>query len=94
MCKMRVVAISVASLAILAWPASARAEATIDVARDTEIVWVEAGSDGTGGFKVTILTPREDGKRRVWQRCSFDGSVAGTYRCGIDAGPGSMAADR
>ena len=62
---------------------------TID---EGEVLWVEATvGAGTSPVDLKILTPRKNGHRRVFQRCSFAAVGAGTYRCGLDVGSGSIA---
>ena len=62
------------------------AATTVDVAEEAGVLWTTASVDATGArITVTVLTPKSNGRRTVWQRCSFPNSGAGDYRCGTDA---------
>ena len=78
---------------LIASPASAAVSQ--EVVRSGATLWTEATVDGAGVVTVTIMAPQADGEgREVWQRCRFQATEAGTYRCGIDVSEGSLAAAR
>jgi hypothetical protein len=61
-----------------------------------DILWIEASvaAGDADVVKINVRTPAQDGTRELWQRCRFEFSSAGTYRCGIDVGDGSLARRR
>lgn len=62
---------------------------------DPGIMWIEATVFSSArDIKIVILAPKSGAGREVWQRCSFALGGAGTYRCGIDVGRGSIAGGR
>lgn len=79
--------------------ASAQAATTVDgntvaVSTDsTDILWVEATLSATDAdsFRIEIFSPKGRGPRQLWQRCKFNFSGAGPYRCGIDVAAGTLA---
>lgn len=64
---------------------------------EDEVLWIEASlgqPDGTS-LRIDINAPRVKRAGRIlWQRCEFVYSGSGTYRCGIDVGPGSLTGPR
>ena len=91
-----------AGLIALLVPVSAQAgtlehEATVEISTDsTDIVWVEASLEASDAqqVQVQIFSPKKGGPRELWQRCKFQFSGAGTYRCGIDAAAGTLASKK
>lgn len=80
--------------AIPAYAATTVDNHTVEVSTDsTGILWVEATLSATDAdsVRVEIFSPRARGPRQLWQRCKFNFSGAGTYRCGIDVAPGTLA---
>jgi hypothetical protein len=73
----------------------AGAQSVVDVQRDGDITWVH-GAVATGDFSnVQIkLLSNDGGENRVWQKCNYSYTGAGTYVCGIDSGAGSLAQDQ
>src|SRR5688500_15246196 len=80
-------------------PTAAQAATTVDgntvatTTDSTSILWVEASLTATDGdtVSVEIFSPRNAGPRVLWQRCKFNFTGTGTYRCGIDVASGSLA---
>jgi len=59
------------------------------------ITWVEAQVPAGDHAKVAIkIFSVGGGSKALWQRCSFTFTGTGSYRCGIDSGRGSLAAER
>ena len=56
------------------------------VVRDDKVRWVQMDLPQTKARRVRIdlLTPKVNGKRRLWQFCAMDYVGLGTYRCGLD----------
>ncbi len=61
--------------------------------RDDKVRWVQMDLPRTKARKVRIelLTPKVNGKRRLWQFCNMDYVGLGTYRCGLDVGGSTPA---
>lgn len=91
-------ATALATLTFFAAPAMAASEpAQIARAVDGDIMWFDAtvGEGDASRIVTKIYAPSASGKgRSLWQRCSFNSTGAGTYRCGIDVAAGSLAAER
>lgn len=86
--------------AALAAPAAAAtqespAAPTLTTVESDGITWVELSVPAaeSSGIQIKIFKVRK-GPDRLWQRCNFSGSSAGTYRCGIDSSEGSLAASQ
>ena len=77
-------------------PTTAVAAETAGLATTTTmgITWVEAVMPAGDHDKVAIKIYKvDDGSKSLWQRCSFNFTGIGSYRCGIDSETGSMAAE-
>ncbi len=62
-----------------------------------EVLWIEAFPSQVDGNSLQIRVYASRVKRAgriLWQRCEFEYSGPGTYRCGIDVSPGSQTANR
>lgn len=92
--KISLLAVSIGLLGSLLAPAAQAAETTtLELRRELGITWADTSVEG-GSVRVVFLTPKNDnGRRQVWQSCRFSSDLAGTYRCGIDSAPGSLAAE-
>jgi hypothetical protein len=67
--------------------AHAETSADIDIYRESLVIWSETslgevGEDST--LQVDIVGPRRNGRRALWQRCTFPVSDGGPYRCGVE----------
>lgn len=87
---------AVAVTAVLA-PTAAFAQeapaASVTITQAGAITWVDASLPAGEHSDVQIkILKLKKGADRVWQRCDFDFSGAGTYRCGFESGAGSLAA--
>ena len=77
-------------------PTAAVATETADLAATTTmgITWVEAAMPAGDHDKIAIKIYKVDGgSKSLWQRCSFNFTGIGSYRCGIDSEAGSLAAE-
>lgn len=88
-------AVAALTTALVLTGSPASAQVAIDVQRDGATTWVN-GSVEQGDFsKVAIkVFTKEDGKLRLWQKCSYNYSGAGTYLCGLDSSAGSLAQEQ
>ena len=57
-----------------------------NVVLEDKVKWVQMDLPRTRAKKsrIEILTPRVNGKRRLWQFCDMAYVGLGTYRCGLD----------
>ena len=76
--------------------AAPAAAATVETTIENEILWVAASVEeaDVSSLEVRILTPKANGKRSVFQKCIFNFSGLGEYRCGIDVAKGSVASKK
>ena len=80
--------------AVIAAPTGALAAeaATLDTTTSAGITWVDATVPAGDHAKVTIkIINVSERSSSVWQRCTFNFTGTGNYRCGIDSGAGSLA---
>jgi hypothetical protein len=72
------------------------AAATVATEVQDEIFWVAASVEQSdvSSLQIRILTPKANGKRSVFQKCIFNFSGTGEYRCGIDVAEGSIASKK
>lgn len=75
---------------------SAAATAALEVTSSSGTTWAAATTaQASEGLQIKIFAPKQGSHRRMlWQKCSFSGSYAGTYKCGIDTSKGSLAQKR
>lgn len=76
--------------------AAPAAAATVATEVEDEILWVAASVEESdvSSLEIRILTPKTNGKRQVFQKCIFNFSGLGEYRCGIDVAEGSIASEK
>lgn len=89
-------AIAALGFAAIVAPTTAFAAEAADLATTTTegITWVEAAVPAGNHSTVAIKIYKIDGgTKSLWQRCNFDFTGTGSYRCGIDSEVGSMAAE-
>ena len=92
-------ALTATALAAVLAPAAAVAQEApivpVAVSQAGGITWVDASLPAGEHSKVQIkVFKRTKGSDRMWQRCDFNFSGAGEYRCGLDSGSGSPVAAR
>jgi hypothetical protein len=81
--------------ALLLFPGTASAATAVEVDTQQGISWVKATVDTKAEkVQIRILAPTRAGNKQLWQTCRFNSSLPGTYRCGMDTSPGSLAQKR
>ena len=82
---------------VIANPSVALAEEAVnlDASLSEGITWVDAtfaaGDHDDVSIKIFNVTKRS---KSLWQRCNFDYTGIGTYRCGLDSETGSLAQEQ
>lgn len=95
--RLSLAAAALVLIAIVAGPSVALAAETtgLDTSTTHGITWVDAtfaaGDHDDVSIKIFHVTKRS---KSLWQRCNFDFTGAGTYRCGLDSETGSLAQEQ
>ncbi len=92
--RLSLAAAALGLVAVVASPSAALADeiANLDTATSQGITWVGATVSAGDHDGVSIKIFHVSGtKRNLWQRCNFNFSGTGTYRCGLDSATGSLA---
>lgn len=83
------------AVALMLLPGTASAATAVDVDTHRGISWVKATVDTKAEkVQIRILAPTRAGGKQLWQTCRFSSSLPGSYRCGMDTSPGSLAQKR
>ncbi len=90
----------VVAIGLAATPSPAAASpqiASIGRVLQDDILWIESTIEQLDAdtIQIRIFAPTRNATKKIlWQRCTFDYSGAGTYRCGLDVAAGSRAKRR
>lgn len=88
-------ALVIGTAALLAFPGLASASASVEITEDQGISWIETSIDSEADrVVIKVFAPTRKGGKRLWQTCRFNHVAPGTYRCGVDISPGSLAGKR
>jgi hypothetical protein len=84
-------ALAVISTALVLAGSPAGAHSAVNIHREASTTWVHGSFDGDySSIEIKVIS-KDGGRTSLWQKCTFDYSGAGSYRCGIDTAEGSLA---